>query len=87
MSALLEKFKTIRAADPSIGVDLALVQLLLESTANGPAVPPHDSAVLAPPDKPTTITCKTGGTSGTTVAVLTLTYTEDDVASYHLQLS
>jgi hypothetical protein len=46
-----------------------------------PAPGSYDAIVLDPPAKPTTVTYKVGGTSGTTVATLTLTYSGDDVAT------
>jgi hypothetical protein len=51
----------------------------LEGLAPAPGT--YDSIVLDPPDKPTTITYRTGGPSGTVIATLTLTYSGDDVAS------
>jgi len=44
-------------------------------------IPAYDYVLLDPPAKPTTITYKTGGAGGTTVATLTLTYVGDDVES------
>lgn len=48
---------------------------------SGLAVPKHDYISLTPPALPTTIIFKTGGSGGTTVATLTLTYSGTDVAT------
>jgi hypothetical protein len=44
-------------------------------------LPPSDHITLSPPEKPTTITYRMGGETGTVVATVTLTYSGDDVAT------
>ena len=46
-----------------------------------------DYVSMNTPSKPTVITYKTGGSGGTTVATVTLTYTGDDVATMEVTLS
>lgn len=46
-----------------------------------PAPGTYDTIVFNPPDVPTTITYRRGGTSGLVIATLTLTYSGDDIAS------
>lgn len=41
----------------------------------------YDYVSLTPPDLPTVIVFKTGGSSGTTVATLTITYSGTDIAT------
>jgi hypothetical protein len=60
----------------AVGADGGLV-----SSVPGINIPAYDYVLLDPPAKPTTITYKTGGAGGTTVATLTLTYVGDDVES------
>jgi hypothetical protein len=85
--SLHDQFKAVLENEPELGSNLTLLQLLLNNLSVGPAIPPHDYAELDPPAKPTTITYKVGGAGGSVVGVLTLTYSGDDVESYHLTLS
>jgi hypothetical protein len=62
-------------------INAALVDGLPTVDGLAPAPGTYDSVVMDPPDKPTTITYRTGGPTGTVVATLTLVYSGDDVAS------
>lgn len=54
---------------------------LVVSGSLGGGIPPsgYDYIDLSPANKPTTITYKSGGSGGSTVATLTLTYSGNDV--------
>ena len=43
-------------------------------TVTGLSIPAHNYVLLDPPTQPTTVTYKSGGAGGTTVATLTLAY-------------
>jgi hypothetical protein len=61
---------------------LQKINALLEAGGGqAPAPGTYDSIVMDPPAKPTTITYKIGGVSGTTVRTVTIAYDGDDVSS------
>lgn len=70
-------------------VDAAPVILYVKQDANsekafpfgGIQLPPYDYVSLTPPSLPTSITFYTGGSGGTLVATLTLTYSGTDLSS------
>lgn len=47
----------------------------------GLGIPTYDYVSLTPPSLPTSIVFKTGGSGGTTVATLTITYSGTDIAT------